>query len=40
MSTTESDYITVAIWRGFLFHSVMKYYMSMMSRINAQEGDA
>lgn len=27
MSTTESDYLTVAIWRGSLFHCVIKYYM-------------
>lgn len=41
MSTIESDYLTIAIWRSFLFHFVVKLlYESMMSHINAQEGDA
>lgn len=39
MSTTESDYLTVAIWRGFLFHSVMKCYVRVWCRmlINKRE---
>ena len=33
MSTTESDYLTVAIWRDFLFHSIMKCYLRVRCHI-------
>lgn len=33
MSTTESDYLTVAIWRGSLFHLVIKCYMRVWCHI-------
>lgn len=39
MNTTESDYLTVAIWRGFLFHSVMKCYMRVSCHIFMHKRD-